>query len=218
MQATGYQSQYFFAIMSLLSSSVSITRYKVHGKVNTPIIDGIANGLRSNTISEIDNQVSDKAVGWTSFEKPYQPNFDGSSFVYGNYFVFALRIDKKNIAAKVLKKHFTIEAAKRMRESGRDYLSKTEKKLIKEHVISGLSLRIPATPNIYDLVWNYEDSVVWFFSNLKAANEELETLFSKSFKLSLIRLFPYTAAELSSDLSDSQRDELQKISPSFFVK
>ena len=203
--------------MSILSSSVSITRYRVHGKINTPVIDTIANGLKDNTISEIDNQVADKAVGWTTFDNPFQPNFDGSSFVYGNYFVFALRIDRKNITAKVLKKHYTIEAAKRMAESGRDYLSKNEKKLVKEHVISGLSLRIPATPNIYDLVWNFEDSVVWFFSNLKAANEELETLFSKSFNLSLIRLFPYTAAELSPDLSNSQRDELQKISPTQFV-
>ena len=204
--------------MSILSSSASITRYKVHGKINAPIIDNITNGLKSNIISEIDNQIPDKSCGWTSFEKPFQPDFDGSSFVYGNYFVFALRIDKKNIAAKVLKKHYTIEVAKRMAESGREYLSTNEKKLVKEHVISGLSLRIPATPNIYDLVWNYEDSVVWFFSNLKAANEELETLFTKSFNLSLIRLFPYTAAELSSDLSDSQRDQLQRISPTQFIR
>jgi len=204
--------------MSILSSSVSITRYQVHGKINAPIIDNITNGLKKFTISEIDNQVSDKAVGWTSFDKPFQPDFDGSSFVYANYFVFALRIDKKNIASKVLKKHYTLEAAKRMAESGRDYLSTNEKKLVKDHVISSLSIRIPATPNIYDLVWNYEASVVWFFSNLKAANEELETLFAKSFSLSLIRLFPYTAAELSSGLSDSQRDELHKISPTLFVK
>ena len=204
--------------MSILSSSVSITRYKVHGKLIAPIIDNISDGLKSNTISEIDNQISDKAVGWTTFDKPFQPDFDGSSFVYGNYFVFALRIDKKNIAAKVLKKHYTIEVAKRMAESGRDFLSKNEKRLVKEHVISALSLRIPATPNIYDLVWNYENSELWFFSNLKAANEELEDLFSKSFSLSLIRLFPYTAAELSSNLSDSQLDELQKISPTQFVQ
>jgi hypothetical protein len=204
--------------MSILASSVSITRYQVQGKINTPIIDNIANGLRNNTIADIDNQISDKAVGWTSFDKPFQPNFDGSNFVFGAYFVFALRIDKKSIAAKVLKKHYTIEAAKRLADSGREYLSKNEKKLIKEHVLSGLSLRIPATPNVYDLVWNYESSTVWFFSNLKAANEELETLFSKSFNLSLIRLFPYTTAELASDLSDSQLDELQKISPDRFVK
>ena len=204
--------------MSILSSSVSITRYQVQGKINKPIIENVANGLKNNTILDIDNQISDKAVGWTSFDKPFQPNFDGSSFVFGDSFVFALRIDKKNITAKVLKKHYTVEAAKRMADSGREYLSKNEKKLVKEHVLSKLCLRIPATPNIYDLVWNYENSMVWFFSNLKAANEELETLFSKSFDLSLIRLFPYTAAELASGLSDSQLDELQKISPTRFVK
>ena len=204
--------------MSILSGTVSITRYKVNGKIKAPIIDNIADGLKSNTILEIDNQISDKAIGWTTFDKPFQPDFEGSSFVYGNYFVFALRIDKKNIAAKVLKKHYTIEAAKRLADSGRDFLSKNEKNLVKEHVISKLIVRIPATPNIYDLVWNYEDSVVWFFSNLKAANEELETLFSKSFSLSLIRLFPYTAAELSAGFSDSQLDELHKISPTQFVK
>ena len=199
--------------MSLLSGTVSITRYKVQGKIEPPIIETVTNGLKKHTIAEIDNQVTDKTAGWTSFRTPFQPEFDGSSFVYGSYFIFSLRIDKKNIAAKVLKKHYTIEAEKRMAESGRDYLSKTEKKIIKDHVVNVLSLRIPATPNVYDIVWNYEESDLWFFTNLKAANEELETLFSKSFNLSLIRLFPYTAADLSSDLSDSQRDELQKISP-----
>jgi recombination associated protein RdgC len=174
--------------MSILSGSVSITRYKVQGKIKAPITENITNGLMDNTIAEIDNQISDKAVGWTSFDKPFQPNFEGSSFVYGSYFVFSLR----------------------------EYLSKTEKKLVKDHVINGLNLRLPSTPNVYDLVWNHEDSLVWFFSNLKAANEELETLFAKSFSLSLIRLFPYTAAELSSGLSDAQRDVLQKISSTQF--
>jgi len=204
--------------MSIWSSKVSITQYNVQGKIDSPIIEFITSGLVNNTIAEIDQQVSDRAVGWTSVDKPFQPDFSGSSFVFGNYFVFALRIDKKNIAAKILKKHYTIEAARRMSESGRDYLSKTEKQLIKDHVLNTLSLRIPATPNIYDIVWNYEESSLWFFSNLKAANEELETLFSNSFNLTIIRIFPYTAADLSSNLVDSQRDDLQKISPTQFFK
>jgi hypothetical protein len=104
-----------------------------------------------------------------------------------------------------------------MSHSGRDYLSKAEKRAIKENVRNALCLKIPATPNIYDVVWNYEDASLWFFTNLKAANEELETLFSKSFHLSVIRIFPYTAADLSSGISDSQRDDLQKISPIRFI-
>jgi hypothetical protein len=203
--------------MSLLSSTVSITQYIVQGNFKSKIIDTLADGLSRNTIADIDQQVLEKAVGWTSFEKPFQPDFSGSSFVYGNYFVFSLRIDKKNITAKVLKKHYTIEAARRMSQSGRDYLSKTEKKVVKEHVRNALCLKIPATPHIYDVVWNYEASSLWFFTNLKAANEELETLFSKSFRLSIIRIFPWTAADMSSNLTDSQRDELKIISPTQFV-
>lgn len=203
--------------MSLLSSTVSITRYNVNGKFESKIIDTVADGLSRNTIGDIDQQVIDKAAGWTSFERPFQPDFSGSSFVYGNYFVFSLRNDKKNIAAKVLKKHYTIEAARRLSQSGRDYLSKTEKRAIKENVRNSLFLKVPATPHIYDVVWNYEEASLWFFTNLKAANEEFETLFSKSFRLSVIRIFPYTAAEISSDLTNSQQDELQKISPTQFI-
>jgi len=204
--------------MGVLSGSVSLTRYIVKGKIDAPILETVARGLEVNTISDIDDHASDKTVGWTSLDKPFQPDFGGSAFVYGNYFVFSLRIDKKKIPPKVLKKHIAIESARRMAVSGREYLSKIEKKLVKDHVVNVLSLRIPATPNIYDVIWDYNDAYLWFFSNLKAANEELETLFSKSFNLSLIRLFPYTAADLSSGLSDAQRDVLQKTSSTKFVK
>ena len=79
-----------------------------------------------------------------------------------------------------------------------------------------LSLRIPATPNIYDLIWNYEAASLWFFTNLKGANEDLETLFSKSFNLRLIRLFPYTSADITAGLSNKEKDVLLKLSPSVF--
>jgi DNA recombination-dependent growth factor C len=202
--------------MGLLSSSVSLTRYKVEGKLKNPVLDTVANGLKKFAVSEIDEDPSDKAIGWTSFQNPYQPDFGGSSFVYGNYLVFSLRIDKKIISPKVINKHYAREMAKRLEESGRDFLSQNEKRMIKDHVLNVLSLRIPATPNIYDIIWNYEESDLWFFTNLKAANEELETLFSQSLRLTLIRLFPYTMAELTSALSDSERDRLNNLSPSQF--
>jgi hypothetical protein len=154
--------------------------------------------------------------GWTSFEKPYQPDFRGSNFVYAAYLVFALRIDKKTLPAKLIQKYFMIESARRLAESGRQYLSRNEKQTIKDRVIEALYLKVPAVPHVYDIIWNYEESVLWFFSNLKAANEELETLFLRSFKLTLIRLFPYTAAQFSSDLSNTEKDILLKLEPTRF--
>ena len=204
--------------MSLLSASVSITRYKVEGKLETPVLETAAAALKKNSISEIEDQASEKVSGWTSFEKPYQPDFSGSNFVFGAYLVFALRIDKKTLPAKLIQKHFMIESARRLADSGRQYLSRNEKKILKDKVVEELYLKVPAIPQLYDIIWNYEESVLWFFSNLKAANEELETLFIRSFGLTLIRMFPYTAAQLNSDLTDTEKDILLKLEPTRFKK
>ncbi len=204
--------------MGLLSSSVSIIRYKVEGSLKLPVLETIANFLKEYAIIEIDGESSERTVGWSSYDDPFNPDFERSSFVIGNYLVFSLRIDKKTIASKIIKKHYSLEAAKRLAESGRQYLSRNEKKMIKDQVISILNLRIPATPNIYDLIWNYEESYLWFFSSLKSANEELETLFSKSFKCSLIRIFPYTLADLMMNFSDTERDLLSNLSSADFTE
>jgi len=203
--------------MSFLSSLISITRYKVEGRLKAPVLETVAAGLKKNAISEIDDQSSEKAVGWTSFKKPYQPDFSGSDFVYGNYLVFSLRIDKKTIPPKVVKKYFMIESTRRLADSGRQQLSRNENQIIRDQVIDRLNIKVPATPHVYDLIWNYENSVLWFFSNLKASNEELETLFLRSFDLRLIRMVPYTAAHLASDLTAAEKDILIEISPTKFA-
>jgi len=201
--------------MSLLASTASITRYRVDGKIENKLLETIYNGLKKHMISEKEG-ASEKVVGWTSFNDPFKPNFEGSSFSIGNYLIFSLRIDKKTISQKIIKKYYAIEVEKRLKESGLEYLSTHEQKMVKDHVINLLGLRIPATPNTYDLVWDYEESVLWFFSNLKAANEELEDLFFKSFKLNIIKLFPYTMAHFLAGLSDSELDFLDQLQPSGF--
>lgn len=204
--------------MGLLSSSVSIAQYRVEGKLEKPVIETVAGCLKKNVIPDVDEDIADRTVGWTSFDKPFNPDFDGSSFLIGTYFVFSLRIDKKTVPTSLIRKHCAMETAKRLAATGRKYLSRDEKSMIREQVTSVLTLRIPATPNVYDLIWNYEESSLWFFSTLKSANEELETLFFRSFQLPLIRLFPYTTADLAMGLSDTQRDNLVKLTATDFTE
>jgi recombination associated protein RdgC len=204
--------------MGLLSTSIGLTRYHVNGKLKPPIIDTMSQKLKKNTIADIDKEDSEKAVGWTSFQSPYKPSFDDSAFVIGTYFVFSLRIDKKSIPTQVIKKYCLLEEARKLKEEGRDFLSRNEKKIIKENMISVLIQRVPATPNIYDLFWDFEKAILYFLSNQKSANEELENLFSKTFKLSLIRIFPYSMAELSTQLKPADKDALVKLTPTKFFK
>jgi recombination associated protein RdgC len=204
--------------MSLLSSSVSVTRYIVDGTLEKPVLDRIYTGLTQNVIQEIDGDQQDKTAGWTSFENPYLPDFEGSSFSIGTYLVFSMRLDKKSIPPQVIKKRSAIEMAKILAKSDRAFLSRNEKKDIKEHVMHELSRRIPATPQVYDVIWSMEDSWLWFFTNLKAANEELETLFQKSFNLRLIRLFPFTIADRIAGLSDAKRDLVNQLTLAHFME
>jgi hypothetical protein len=199
--------------MGLLSSTVSITRYQVQGDVQKPVLETVARGLKKYAITEIDDDAVEKSVGWTSFEKPYAPDFSNSSFVIGAYLVFALRIDKKNIPPKLIAKQTAAEADRRLVRTGRGVISVSEKKMIQEKVLHTLSLKIPATPSVYDLVWNMEKRSLWYYTNLKAANEELEDLFAASFNLSLIRKFPYTDAALAAGLSNDQIDRLHRLTP-----
>ena len=202
--------------MAILSSSLSITRYKVEGSLKPPIVDTVAEDLSRHAISEIADNSVNTSVGWTSISDPFQPKFSDLSFVFGSLFIFSLRIDKKTIPPKLLKKHVAIETGKRLQAGGRDYLSQNEKKLLREEVAQRLTQRIPAIPNVYDVVWNFDQGFLWFFSNLRKSNEELETLFTKSFHLTLLRLFPFTFADLMAGLSNTGRDSLMKLSPTKF--
>ncbi|MCF8110489.1 MAG: recombination-associated protein RdgC [Desulfobacteraceae bacterium] len=202
--------------MQLLSSTLSLTRYLVQGKPAGPIMDTVREGLKNQVIREIDNEPAAKSIGWTESSMPFAPDFEKAQFMFGTYMVFSLRIDKKSVPAKIINKHVTMAAAKRLAETEQKQLSKTEKQQIKDEVTDRLYTRVPASPNVYDLVWDCEAGALWFFSNLKEANEELETLFSKSFRLSLIRMFPYTEADLACGLTDEQRDTLKKAGPAAF--
>jgi recombination associated protein RdgC len=202
--------------MGLLSSNVSITRYQVLGQLTDPLMDTLTRLLTQNAIVDIDDEDMDQSSGWTSFEDPFTPDFSGSTFVMGSQFIFSFRMDKKAIPSKVVNKRYRQLMKKQLSESGKEFLSRNEKKQIKEDVTRELSLRIPATPNVYDVLWNYEKSSLWFFSTQKSANEAFEILFTKSFKLNLVRRFPYTAA--LECLSDTDKDMLSKLTPSHFME
>jgi DNA recombination-dependent growth factor C len=189
----------------------------VDGKLKKPVLESVLDGLKKNSISLIENDIQESVAGWTSTREPFFPDFEGSSFVVGPHFVFSLRIENKRVPAKVIQKYVAIETKKKLVDSGREYLSREEKKMIKDHVTNLLYKRVPAVPSIYDVIWNYESESVWFFSNQKKANEAVETLFLKSFNLTLIRMFPYTSVVYDADFDHNKKDAFLAASPTSFM-
>lgn len=194
--------------MSLLSSSVSVARYRVIGQVEDAIMETVHDGLKKNAMTTIEDEYAEISMGWTPFESDFDPDFEKFTFTYGNYFIFSLRIDKKSVPAKIIKKYVALEVARKLNEDGREFLSKNEKTDIKDAVTEKLMRQMPSTPNIYNVLWDHEENTVLIFSTQKAANEEFETLFAKSFKVKLIKLFPFTMVEYFDGFTDEERDRV----------
>ena len=199
--------------MGLISSTHSVSRYHIDGKIEGSLIDEVRNGLIKHSIPKIESDYDEISAGWTPVESPYNPDFDKFSFLFGTYFLFSLRIDKKAIPAKVIQKYMAIEIEKKKEKSGRDFISKNEKTEIKEMGIDILMHKIPAIPNLYDVLWDYEKKNLYLYTTQKAANEFFETIFLKSFNLKPIRLFPYTIVETKSKFSNPQKDRVQTLVP-----
>lgn len=197
--------------MSLLSSSVSVARYKVVGEMEGPVMESVLEGLKKNAMPPIEDEYAEITIGWTPFESDFEADFEKYTVTFGNVFIFSLRIDKKSIPAKIIKKYLAMEIAKKLEEDGRDFLSKNEKSDIKDAVTEKLMRQMPSTPNIYNVMWDHEKRTVLFFSTQKAANEEFETLFSRSFKVKAVKLFPFTMVALSDGYTDEDRDKVMNL-------
>ncbi len=196
--------------MGFLSSSMSVSRYWVEKNKDDDdsVLELVRDGLTKNAVSEIEDEYAEIAAGWTPHESPYDPDFEKFPMTFGTYFLFSLRIDKKKIPAKIIQKQTAIEIAKRLKKAGRDFISKNEKTDIKDMIIEKLMRQIPSTPNIYDVLWDYDQSSLYFLTTQKAANETFETLFRKSFDMKLIKIFPFTLIETSSNFSDKEKDQI----------
>lgn len=202
--------------MGLLSGSVSISRYKIEGQIPENLVETVKEGLKKHRFPEIEDDTAEFMSGWTSFSNSFSADFETEKFQVMQYFIFSVRIDKKSVPSKAVRKHVAIESARRLSDSDKTFLTKAEKKEIKEAVINMLMARIPSKPDIYDVMWDMEKKEVWLLSGLKAAGEELETLFSKSFGLRIVRLFPYSMAELCCDLNPNEKDTFLKLTPTSF--
>jgi len=199
--------------MGLISSTHSVTRYHIDGKIEGSINEKVREGLIKYSIPKIENEYDEISAGWTPLESPYNPDFESFSFLFGTYFVFSLRVDKKSIPAKLIQKYIAMEIEKKKEKSGRDFISKNEKSELKEHVVDILMHKIPAVPSLYDVLWDYEEKNLYLYTTQKAANEFFETIFLKSFKLKPIRLFPYTLIETKSSFQSSQKDKFLTLTP-----
>ena len=202
--------------MGFAARSVSLFRYRIKGELEGSFWDVVAEGVRKGAFREVESAGDIIATGWTYIEDFTDHSFEQAGYVRGNYVALSLRIDSVRIPSRILEIHFKKESVRLLQETGRKRLSSGQSRELKDRLKE--SLRHKAFPSIqvYDMVWNTSDGVVYLGQHSARARERFEDHFKKSFGLTLIPLIPYIRAQELLE-SDADRNRLDELTPCSFV-
>lgn len=198
--------------MGILSSSISLTRYKVIQDIPDGFWTDIPDLLIKHNFKDIDKTAEERSFGWTSFDDMLDTNWNHASPHKAHYIAFALRLDTRRIPPAVLKKHLRLsmdEAKKELESRGQKFISRDQKKEIKENVKLKLFARTLPIPAVFDVVWDTSANLVYLGSNSPKVKELFEDHFTNTFELHLEPQTPYFRA--ASGMDEHQKKQLDEV-------
>ena len=204
--------------MGILSSSVSLTRYRTVGDIPDDFWSEIPDRLKKFKFRDIDQSSEERSFGWTSFDDMLDTNWTLNTPHKANYMVFALRLDTRRIPPAVMKKHFRLaldQAKTELEAKGQKFISRDQKKEIRENVALRLFARTLPIPAVFDVVWDTSGNVIYLGSTSPRVKELFQDLFTNTFEHHLEPQTPYYKAVAGMD--KDQRMQLGEMEAAILV-
>jgi len=177
--------------MGLLKGSLTFSRYRVKGDIPEEFRHFFDKQIKKYAFQELTTSAEDQAFGWTSLENPLDTRFEGARYSAGDFFYFALRVDKKSIPPALLRLKCLEEERKSLKDSGKKRLFREQTKEIKERVYLHLLTRAYPVPSFYDVLWAPSGGWLLAGSHADKVFEIFEDLFKISFNLRLAPCLPW---------------------------
>jgi DNA recombination-dependent growth factor C len=205
--------------LGILSSSVGLSRYRVAHKVPDDFWTEVPDRLKKNQFRDIDQSAEERSFGWTSFDDMLDTNWTLGTPHKAHYLVFTLRLDTRRIPPAVMKKHLRLAldlAKEELKEKGQKFVSRDQKKEIKDSVRSRLLARTLPIPAIFDVVWDTSTNMVYLASTSPKIKELFVDQFAITFELHLEPRSPYFMALPGMD--QDQKRQLEELDPALFAE
>lgn len=204
--------------MGFTKGSVTFKRFIVQGTV-MPDVDMLLDKLSSQAIGRGGVQLADGThSGWITGEHICDVDFSRMKNALGDGLLFAIRIDTNKPPTDLVRSYQRQNEAAMLEASGREFLSKAERREAREQAVSRADLearsgtfrRMRQVPAFWDLKRNE----VYLASTGMAVIERFVTLFHSTFELLPI---PVTAGVLAERWATDQARELGECTPARFV-
>jgi hypothetical protein len=204
--------------MGFMKTSASFTRYRIISEIPDGLWSELADRLRRNRFRDIDETADERSFGWVSYDNWLDPNFKEAPPQKGEYVAFQLRLDTRRVSPAVFKKHFQLaldEALAQAREQGRKFVSRDQKKELREQVALKLRARTLPVPAVFEVVWNTSTGHVYLGSTRQQIKNMFEDMFTLTFDLHLEPLTPFYLA--SALTPDDRMQVLERVEPTTFA-
>jgi Putative exonuclease, RdgC. len=204
--------------VSILSTSLGLTRYRVVGDIPDSLWREVPKRLADNAFRDIDDTVDERSFGWCNLDNMLDMQWADSPPEKGHYMCFSLRLDTRRIPPAVFKKHCMIALANELtqaKQEGKSFISKDRRREIKDQVMLRLRARSLPVPAVFDAVWNTQTGRVLFASTNAKARALFEELFETSFGVELEALTPFALA--TDMLGEEAVPRLEALEPTSFI-
>ncbi|MCB9781096.1 MAG: recombination-associated protein RdgC [Alphaproteobacteria bacterium] len=189
--------------MGILQGSLTVRRYRAAGTVPDDFRTSYVDALNDNAFREPrDWTPGVEAIGWCQVHNLLDTDFsDLNKWLYNEYAVLAMRIDKKSLPAKLLKAHLDKKVAEWCQENHRDKCPARVRTDLKEQLEGDMLVRTLPRVAVHEFCWNIVDGTVLFHNTSEKVNDTFRKVFRETFGIALLPWSPLDFLADSPDLA-----------------
>lgn len=171
------------ADFSLFKNKMSVMRFRADEPTKISA-DELREGLITHKFKE--EATLPVNYGFVDFVNLYglDPQFHDRLHVFGNWFVAAVRFDKRNVPASAIKREVAIRLQQYKENSGAKFIKKGKKAEIKEEVTQSLLSRVPVQTSFVVFVVDMSNGNGYYYATSKNSFEQFEGLFERAYGVS----------------------------------
>ncbi|MFZ5481079.1 MAG: recombination-associated protein RdgC [Myxococcota bacterium] len=178
--------------MGILKGALSVRRYRVDGEVPESFRDSYVKALEDNAFRDALSPLhKEERLGWVQIHNLLDTGFaDLNQWLYNHYAVFAMRVDKKVLPAKLFKARLEKKVQAWCQENNRERAPHAVKTELKEALEAEMLQQTLPRVQLYECGWNVAEGWVVFHNQSELPNDKFRKLFHRTFGLVLIPFDP----------------------------
>ncbi len=187
--------------------------YKIEGDLPKKYRDEFLEEIRKNAFRELGPE-KEFGAGWVTPENFLDTSFEDQNVFRNQYLTLSLRVDKKQVNARLFRALLEQELEKFKKQSGREKVKPSEKREIKERLHRKLLAETEPRRATYDVCWDTGTQKLYFFNTGDRMQDLFRENYWKTFHLEPVQQtvkarFEAVAGEaIPPDLGDAGREFL----------